>query len=397
MMRKLLLSKTKPVQLLLTLLGATLGLCLMMAGIQVYRDTQSMLQQKDMLGGDFIVINKKIGLLNTLSGSLPTFSGEEIQEIKNTKAIDNVGVFSAGNFRSLLELTPALEEMAGPGFRTDLFFESVPNGFVDVDASEWRWKPGDKAVPIIIPSDYIKLYNMAFAQSQGLPIIPESMIKSVTFKLRIKGQGKEELLDARIAGFSQRINSILVPQSFLEWGNEHYGNGQKKNPSRLILHTSDPASPALANFFREKGYELNEEKLKASKVNGILQVVFGIVGFIGVLIIALALLGFMQYNQLLAYRSAYEIQTLHWLGYRIRQLWAPYLRFIAVSVVAILILSVAAFFVGHSWLKTFLVSKGFDMELPSLSYTIVVGVVISLLMVLLSSMAAYRQVAKLAR
>ena len=238
---------------------------------------------------------------------------------------------------------------------------------------------------------------MAFAQSQGLPVIPESMIKSVTFKIRVRGQGKEEYLDGKIAGFSQRINSILVPQGFLNWGNQNYGDDRTKKPSRLILHTNDPASPALIRFIQDKGYELNEEKLKASRMNGILQIILGIVAFIGGLIVTLALLGFMQYNQLLAYRSAYEIQTLHWLGYKTSQLSKPYIRFVFISIVLTFLLALAAVFVCQWWFKGFLIGKGFESELPSLGLTLGVGVLISLLMALMSSVAAHRQVAKLVK
>lgn len=394
--QKLLLSKTKPFQLLVSLFGAFLGLVIVMAGFQVYRNISALMVQKDMLGGDFIVINKPIGLLNTLSGTTPGFSDADKEELKTLKGIDKIGEFTAGTFKALMEIDPKMADLAGPGFKTDLFFESVPDGFVDIDPQNWGWKPGE-AVPIIIPSDYIKLYNMAFAQSQGLPVIPESMIKSVTFKIRVRGQGKEEYLDGKIAGFSQRINSILVPQGFLNWGNQNYGDDRTKKPSRLILHTNDPASPALIRFIQDKGYELNEEKLKASRMNGILQIILGIVAFIGGLIVTLALLGFMQYNQLLAYRSAYEIQTLHWLGYKTAQLSKPYIRFVFISIVVTFLLALAAVFVCQWWFKGFLIGKGFESELPSLSLTLGVGVLISLLMALMSSVAAHRQVAKLVK
>lgn len=397
LVKRLLLSKTKPLQLLIALFGALLGLFIVMGGIQVYRYMQALMTQKDMLAGDFIVINKKVGLLNSISGTTPGFSQDEIQAVSAIKGIDNVGAFTAGNFRSMLELDPQMAQVAGPAFKTDMFFESVPGDFVDIDAQKWKWKPGDATVPIIIPSDYIKLYNMAFAQSQGLPVIPESMLESITLKLRLRGQGKEELLDARIAGFSERINSILVPASFVAWGNEHYGNGEARKPSRLILHTSDPTSPSLAASLQSLGYELNEEKLRSSRINSVLQIILTIVAFIGGLIVVLALLGFIQYNQLLAYRSAYEIQTLHWLGFKVKQLSFPYIRFIFLSIFITLLVAIAATWLGHWWVGGFLQSKGFEAEMPSPFSAIVTGIVISLLMATISAFAAHRQVARLAR
>lgn len=392
--QKLLLSKTKPAQLIVSLFGAFLGLVIVMAGFQIYQNIQTLMVQKDMLGGDFIVINKRIGILNTISGTTPSFLEGEKAELTNLKGIDKIGEFTAGNFKSLMEMDPKMVEIAGPGLRTDMFFESVPDEFVDIESDNWKWKQGEP-IPIIIPSDYIKLYNMAFAQSQGLPVIPESIIKTVPFKIRLRGQGKEEMLDGRIAGFSQRINSILVPQSFLKWGNENFGDGKTKNPSRLILHTNDPASPALLKFIQDKGYELNEEKLKASKMNGILQIILGIVAFIGALIVTLALLGFMQYNQLLAYRSAYEIQTLHWLGFKVSQLSLPYIKFIITSIIITFTFAVAVLYICQSWFNKFIATKGFEASLPSIWLTLAVGSGIAIIMAIMSSFSSHRQVANL--
>jgi len=394
--RKLLLSKTKPAQFFIALLGAFLGLFIVMAGVQVYGNMQELLTQKDMLGGDFLVINKKIGLLNTLSGTSPGFSEEEQHELQKQKGIDKLGVFTAGTFKALMEMDPKMADMAGSGFKTDLFFESVPDDFVDIDPSEWTWKNGE-SVPIIIPSDYIKLYNMAFAQSQGLPVIPESLIKTVTFKIRLRGQGKEEYMDGRIAGFSERINSILVPNSFLQWGNQNYGDGKSGKPSRIILHCTDPASPSIVNYIQAQGYEMNEEKLKTSKMNGILQIILTIVAFVGGLIVLLSLLGFMQYNQLLAYRSAYEIQTLHWLGYETFALSKPYLKFIAASILSTFLLAVIVTYFCQKWFTGFLIAKGFDVILPSLSFSLFTGFIISMAMIVLSAFAAHKQVLNLAK
>lgn len=394
---KLLLSKAKPIQYLLTIFGAFLGLLIVMGGIQVLQITQSILSQKDLLGGDFIVVNKKVSLLNTISGSSPSFSKADEQALRDIKGIDNIGRFTAGTFRVSMQLDGKMAEMMGPGIRTDLFFEAVPNEFVDTDPEDWQWSPSSSEVPIIIPADYIKLYNSAFAQSQGLPMIPESVIKSIGFDLKISGRGRETVLKGKILGFSQRINSILVPQSFLNWANANYGNSETPNPSRLILHSADPTSPQLASELHKLGYELNEEKLKSSELNNMLQILISVVSLVGILIVLLALLGFMQYNQLMAYRSAYEIQTLHWLGYPIKTLANPYIRFGFMSIGFTWLIASAAVYLLQFAFNGWLVSKGIEAELPNSILSIVVGFVISLIMATLSSLSAYWQVKELSK
>lgn len=42
---------------------------------------------------------------------------------------------------------------------TEMFFEAVPDSFVDASAADWQYKPGDEEVPVILPRTYIALYN----------------------------------------------------------------------------------------------------------------------------------------------------------------------------------------------------------------------------------------------
>lgn len=393
---KLLFAHNKTAQLVLAVTGGLLGILVVMSGIQFYLNSTAMLKQKDILGGDFIVLNKPVGVLNTISGTVPGFSEEEMSELQQAKDVEKVAAFSSGSFKASMELSGEIAAMAGPAFKTDLFFEAVPDGFVDIESGKWQWKPGDESVPIIIPSDYIKLYNMAFAQSQGLPVIPESLIKSVRFDLRLKGNGQEEVLKGRIAGFSQRINSILVPPGFLKYGNQKFGNDSPKKPSRIIIHTKNPASPAIVNIAKTKGYEMQDEKVKSGTFNAILQIILGVVLVFGFFITVLAILGFIQYNQLLAYRSAYEIQTLHWLGYSVSQLAVPYIKRTVIITLCMFAASSVFLFVSQIVFANMITAKGFETELPSLGLAVAIGFVISLLVASLSAYSTFLQVKKIA-
>ena len=51
----------------------------------------------------------------------------------------------------------------------------------------WNWDPEEGIIPIIIPQDFLNLYNFGFAQSQGLPQVPKGVISMVNFKIRLKG------------------------------------------------------------------------------------------------------------------------------------------------------------------------------------------------------------------
>ena len=80
-------------------------------------------------------------------------------------------------------------------------------------------------MPIIIPRNYLGLYNSAFAQSQGLPLLSEATMSSLPLQLDLSGAGEEVQLRGRIVGFSNRLNTLLVPLPFLEAMNERLAPG----------------------------------------------------------------------------------------------------------------------------------------------------------------------------
>lgn len=393
---RLLTAKNKPLQWILSLTGTVLGLLIMMAGLQLWTDVRRLMQDKDMLGDDYIIISKQVSLLNTLGGGPGRFSDDELAEIKALKGIDAVGAFTPGKFRATMELSAEFGNFGGQLLKTELFFEAVPDRFMDIGAGAWNWKPGDATVPIVVPADILQQYNHAFAASQGLPVVPESMLTGISFDLHLQGRDKKETLRGRIAGFSRRINSILVPQAFLDYGNRTYAEAQPPRPSRLILHSTQPAAPELIRFFQDKGYELNEEKLRAGRTQMLLQLVMLLVALLGAFIVLLAMLGFVQYTQLLAYRSAYEIQTLHWLGYPTREIRQPYDRLALKTLIWAICLALVAFGLYQWALWSLFESKGFNLSLHGWKWAIPAGIICTALMLLFSKWQVKKQVETLA-
>ena len=58
---------------------------------------------------------------------------------------------------------------AGIHLSTEMFFEAVPDKFVDVSLDKWHFDENTHTIPIIIPRNYLNLYNFGFAQSRSLP------------------------------------------------------------------------------------------------------------------------------------------------------------------------------------------------------------------------------------
>ena len=305
-------------------LGTLAGFVLLLGGIQFYMDIKSVLtENRDLLDPEYIVINKKVNIGQTLGLDLAGFSEKEIEEIKAQPFADQVAAFISNEF----PVSAYTENERFPDFITELFFEAIPDEYIDVKSEDWQWDPEKGIVPVIIPQDYLNLYNFGFAPSQGLPQIPKGVVSMINFKLRLRGEGRGNYEDyqGRIVGFSNRVSSILVPLDFLEWANQKYGYFKKNDPSQIILVSKDPTDPSIIRFIEEKGYDTIREKLKSSRMNIILKFVISFLVIVAAIIIGLAFLVFLLSLQLMISRSSDKIKRLSKLGFHYREISRPYI------------------------------------------------------------------------
>jgi len=124
--------------------------------------------------------------------------------------VDDIGEFKSSLFPAVATLTGAKNL---PKMYTDIYFESVPDRFIDVKTEKWKWKPGDTIVPIILPSAYLETYNFAYAPSKNLPPLSEKSFSMLYFHIIIKREEGNVNLRGNVVGFSDRINSILAPDA----------------------------------------------------------------------------------------------------------------------------------------------------------------------------------------
>ena len=91
-----------------------------------------------------------------------------------------------------------------------MFFESVPDEFVDIKLDKWHFDEATHTIPIIIPRNYLNLYNFGFAQSRSLPKLSEGLMSLIQMDIMMRGNGRVEQYKGNIVGFSNRLNTILV-------------------------------------------------------------------------------------------------------------------------------------------------------------------------------------------
>ena len=320
MIWKLLKQHINPSQLLGFSLANVCGMVIVLLAIQFYRDVLPAFTQGDsFLKGDYVIVSKKISTLGTLVGKQTTFSSRDIEEIEEQPFVKRVGSFLPSQFKVMAGMG-----LQGVTMSTDLFFESVPDAYVDVQSDRWKFDPESGIIPIIIPRNYLNLYNFGFAQSRNLPQLSEGVIGMVNLDIRMAGNGQVGQMKGRIVGFSSRLNTILVPEAFIRWANARYGTGKEAEPSRLVIEVSNPADERIVQFFQQKGYEQEGNELEAGKTTWFLKVVVGVVLSVGLLISVLSFYILILSVYLLLQKNMRKLETLLLIGYSPVQVARPY-------------------------------------------------------------------------
>lgn len=127
--------------------------------------------------------------LGSFVGKSKTFSEQDIAEISEQPFTKGVGAFMPSQFKVSAGMGM---ENVGLHMSTAMFFESVPDEYVDVNLDKWEFDENERVVPIIIPRNYLNLYNFGFAQSRSLPQLSEGVMGMVNLDIRITGAGHTE-------------------------------------------------------------------------------------------------------------------------------------------------------------------------------------------------------------
>ena len=353
-------------------LANLLGMLIVLLSLQFYRDVKPIFSEEDgFIRPDYLILSKRISTLNTIGlGTVSTFSEKEMNELASQSFAKRVGAFTASQYKVACSM--GIDGVAQLG--TEMFFESVPDAFVDVDSKEWHFSEGDEMVPIILPRTYLAIYNFGFAQSQNLPKISESVVGLVEMTISMRGNGRNEYIKGRVIGFSTRLNTILVPESFIRWSNARYAPEAETEPSRIILEVSNPADDSIVNYINEKGYELEDDKLDAGRMTFFLRLVSGIVMLVGLLISLLSFYILMLSIYLLVEKNSDKMRTLLLIGYSPARVALPYQMLTIGINLAVLLLAIIILIILRSWYLQMLATVFPKMQGGSILPAILLGI-----------------------
>lgn len=365
-----------------------IGLAIVITGIQFYTDVKSIWEKEDsFIKRDYLVVNKQVTASNTLGQQKSDFSADEISDIRKQPWVRKIGEFEAADYNVY-----AYMEQGGRTMSTSMFFESIPDEFIDVEASDWRFKPGDKVIPVIISKDYLTLYNFGFASSARMPQLSENMMGAIPLELHLRSHdgGKTETFQGRIVGFSNRLNTILVPKDFMDWSNASLGRaGAERAPSRIIVDTNSPGDVAITEYLDSHNLELAGDKT-SSQAAYFLNLISGLIIGIGGVITVLSFFILLLSVALLMQKNREKLHLLIMLGIDLGRIGRPYEKLTAgVSILSFVLAVIAMLIFRNIYIRGV---EGISGDTTGVWFSLCCGAALTVLTLLFNVIAIRKKV-----
>lgn len=367
-----------------------IGMTVIIGGIQLYSDVKPILSgERRLIGNDYLVVTRPVERVG--SGG-KRFSMEDISDFETQEFVTNIGRFTSSQYEVYGSIM-----FGGRSLSTLLFFESVPDEFIDYIPKNWKFADGDESIPIILPRNYLNLYNFGFSSTQQLPQITEDVIKCVELDIALRGNGLIDKYKGYVAGFSDRINTILVPEQFMLWANERYGEGDTEEATRLIIEVADPTAPELNAYIKANGYEIENKPSESSKAMHILKVCVVIIVCIGVVFSLLSLIILTLSIYLLLQKNVSKLENLMLIGYKPNRVALPYnLLTIALNISIWVISSVVVIFAQRLYIDYISQIAGYELG-ASPVVAIVVGALFTTLIITFNFFIINRKIKEISR
>lgn len=323
-------------------LANLVGAVIVLFGIQAFMDAGQLLQSPDsVLGSNVLVLSKPVSSINTIAGAFGSgprsFSEREIEDLASVEGVTSVATFRTAQFPVYGGLT-----YGGLHASTEMFVESVPDAFLDVDPALWTATVDDEMLPVIIPRTYLNFYNYGFAAARGTPQLGEELFSMVPLDFTFRGREGRKKYTGRIVGLTERMNTILVPDDFLAQANARFAVDDPMKPTRVLIEAGSDASKELMDFIDRQGYVLDGGSEDSIRLLAVVRTIISIVVAVGLLVSALAFYLLFISILLLIEKNRYKNDVLHQLGYPYRSIALPYQTLaVCVDVVVWLVGSIA--------------------------------------------------------
>ena len=328
---------------------------------------------------------------STLSGRSNAFESSEIEDLRNQPFATKVGAFTTTEYK----VSGNMGVNGTSVLNSELFFESIPDSFVDVPLSLWKYSEGSKEVPVILPRSYIAMYNFGFAQSHSLPRISDGLVGMIDLKIFVQGNGHKDEYKGKVIGFSSRLNTLLVPQAFMDWSNQYYAPNEHSDPTRLILQIDNPANEKFSQYTEKKGIEIENDKLNSQKTTYFLRMMVSMVMVVGLVISILSFYILMLSIYLLVQKNSSKLENLLLIGYSPNNVARPYQLLTMFLNVGVLLLAWTILYFIRDYYMGFIETLFPDIDKGNVLPAVVLGVALFLLVSICNLLAIRHKITRI--
>lgn len=380
-------------QLVFSFIVTLIGIVTLLLSVLLLNDLSFFKGDKDELFDEnTIIIQKKVTKFTSLGLNSTEFTSQEVEEIKNKPFVTEVAPFKSSNCSVVITEYPG---DGLPPFAADMFFQSVNDKFIDVN-TRWEWHKNSDYVPIILPRQFLLLFNYGIAQSQGLPQVSEDFLSSARMRIHLKGKKNSGVVTGKVVGLSHKISSVLVPESFLEYANKTFGDGEEKDPQRLFVSIKDGSFNELEQLMQEMNLDINQQDLMMTKIKTVVQVIISLFLILSVIIVLLAIFNLVQYSLLLLNKSKKEISLLFLIGYTSKSILKTIIThlikmFGIITLFAVIITLTIKFII----INPFLISSGMNIGQYQMIITILIAFSVFLMFIIFNFITLKKALKKL--
>ena len=379
MLNKLLFRNQDKKQLLIAIIGAFLGITFLITSIHYIIKINEFGKGSDILGPNTIIVQKKVTNASSLNLTKTDFSLNELDKMRKEPFIAEIQPVTSNNFDISFETSDPLV----PYFRTDVFIQTVDQRFLDIKTDKWHWKEGDEYVPMIMPREFLVMLN-TFMSASGIPQISDDLVKEVKFKFKLWNDSIQEHVNVRIIGFTNEVSSILVPASFMKFGNDKYSDGTNQKITQVMISGKENQFGLVEDLLTKKGLESKNAQMVVGRLKSVVGTLFFVVLGISIIAVLASGLVLIQYMQLLISRNAYEVRTLLRVGYHPKNIIKSFFNYFAKIFGLIAGLGLLVFFVFKYFLDKMFATGGLYID-TNMTITSILSLLLAYLLFIIAS------------
>jgi hypothetical protein len=344
MLNKLLFRNQDRKQLIIAMIGAFFGITFLVMSIHYIIKVNEVGEGTEILGPNTIIVQKTVTSSTTIGLSKTDFSEREIEKIKSEKFVLDVKPVISNNFNLWFET----DGKVIPPFKTNLFIQTIDKSFLDTDPKKWQWKEGDKSVPVIMPRDFIVMMN-TYASAAGFPQVSDELAMTAEFKFMLSNNdGKKTWVKVHIIGFTSAVSAVLVPESFMKYGNSNFSTGEDEKITQIMISGKESEFGLVEDLLTKKGLESKDSQMGVGRLKSMVGTLFFVVLCISIIAVFVSGLVLIQYMQLLMSKNAYEVRTLMRMGYHPQSIIKRFFIYF-VKVFGIVMIMGLVFFLGFKF------------------------------------------------